>query len=287
MTSSKQITEIAVAASLASRERSQLDHDEIGILTSAAYAGLAHGRTQLVPAREIADAVRAKIDTRPARVDASRVDENVVAGLTTSLFNDENADSARDATLFAQSVENLNKESIYAHTSDAVDARVETWSEMRSASLVAIPQTHQVLGSTIVMEADLHIVEADGTEVLEPVLITIDNVDDPLGLPVIDVLERVRDALAAKALSKRLVNMTTSTIREISDVTVEKAARGWEDVDTVTVQPILSSYAEIGEGVSMLVIATFVYADDSCNECYLTIILPSADASLLTGRITA
>ena len=55
MTDRSSLTEIAVAASLATRELAHLDHDEIGILTVRAHAFLARTNDGLIPARDITE----------------------------------------------------------------------------------------------------------------------------------------------------------------------------------------------------------------------------------------
>jgi hypothetical protein len=96
--------------------------------------------------------------------------------------------SAMDPVLFARTIEGLDRDGIHAHTSDAVDASVECWSDMRSVRIVATSGTHEVNGSTITMEAVIEIVESDGIEERLPVLVTVSDAADPVCSPIIDLL---------------------------------------------------------------------------------------------------
>jgi len=200
--------------------------------------------------------------------------------------------SAHDPELFTRTVEGLDKDQIHAHTSDAVDASVETWSEMRSARLRAVRGTHRVSGSTITMEAVLEIVEADGTQEDSDVLITIHDAANPLSSPVIDLLERGRATFAEAALARRIRDIDLIVAREISDVTVGGLTHRWDQVDAVVIEPVADTFARTGlgpdgKGVSMLTVASFVFADGSSTRHHLTFVMDDPDAVLLTGRLTS
>lgn len=355
MTDRSSLTEIAVAASLATRELAHLDHDEIGILTVRAHAFLARTNDGLIPARDIATQVAVFDKALTARIvdqaSAARAEargelpvERVpraplgsesnpitvaepvwpvsagevpayapgiatdattgIAGANAAGLADTLADqtvgerltmrhaggSATDETLFAATLENLSMGEIYEHTTDAVDSSVAAWSDMRSASLNPVAGTHKVIGSTISMEAVLEIVEiTEGDDVAEsvPVLITIDNMDDPLCSPVIDLRRIGLETLAEKTFAARISDVEVLLLREISDLSVDKFSHGWEEVDSVSILPISGSYVQSSERVSMRVLATFKFTDGSQTQGYLTFALPAADASLLTGRVKA
>lgn len=310
MTELSNLTEIAVAASLATRECPHLDHDEIGILAVRAYKLLPRNRDGVVPARDIADqiglfdkALTTRVVERAERAPLGSeanpvpvVDNTVndfdraarLRGEGMLLMRDAGG-SAQDPALFARTIELLDKDGIFAHTSDAIDASVEAWSEMREASLSPLPDTHEVIGSTVVMEAMLEIVEADGTIENVPVLVTVQDIHDALSSPVIDLLPRGRETLAETAFATRIAGMHTEIIRQIADSKVDKFSHGWEEVDAVTLVPIADSYEDLGpgRGVSMLVTATFVFTDKSQTQGRLSVVMPRAGAPFLTGRITA
>ena len=198
--------------------------------------------------------------------------------------------SAHDPALFARTLEGLDKDGIHAHTSDAVDASVETWSEMRSARLVAVEGTHAVAGSTITMEALLEVVEADGTQEELHVLVTIADARDPLSTPVIDLLARGRTAIEEKAFAMRLSDADLREIRDISDVSVDHLSHGWEEVDAVSLEPVAGTYARTGlghdgEGASMLVVASFTFTDGSRTQGHLTFVIDDPRDGFLTGRL--
>lgn len=196
-----------------------------------------------------------------------------------------------DPASFAGILEALDRDGLYAHASDALDASVECWSDMRSVRLVATPGTHKVTGMTISMEAVLEIVENDGKEETVPVLAYVENADLSGYSPVIGLLEPARLALEDAVFARRISDVELALVRDVSDVSVDHLSHGWDEVDSVDIAPVAGTYARTGlgpngRGVSMLVVASFVFADGSRTQGHLTYVMDDPDDGLLTGRFT-
>jgi len=84
--------------------------------------------------------------------------------------------SAADTGILVATLERLDYEGIHAHTSDAIDDTVGPWSQIRSARIHPVRRTHQVVGSSISMEAVLETVGEDGKVVNTDILVTVSGV---------------------------------------------------------------------------------------------------------------
>jgi hypothetical protein len=203
----------------------------------------------------------------------------------------ESASRFCDPASFAGILEALDRDGLYAHASDALDASVECWSDMRSVRLVATPGTHKVTGMTISMQAVLEIVESDGKEETVPVLAYVENADLSGSPLVIGLLDPSLLAMEDVAFARRLSDVELALVRDVSDVSVDHLSHGWDEVDAVDIAPVDGTYARTGlgpngRGVSMLVVASFVFVDGSRTQGHLTYVMDEPDDGLLTGRFT-
>lgn len=143
-----QATEIAVAASLVTRERADLDHDEVGILTVMVYHRLIRDgdAARLVPAREIADAVCAKVDVMREKADASRGVSLPGSPSNPIRVHEGPVWSSDEERAFAARIQEMDLDTARAISDQSVNRLSEGWSEVESVSLAPVPRTFAQTG---------------------------------------------------------------------------------------------------------------------------------------------
>lgn len=226
--------------------------------------------------------------------------------------------SAADPALFAKTIAGLRTDAVRAHFDETVSIVVGGLTQdsplcvepIGALCLVPIDGTYLTLGSTVVMAAMLKtgasafkqrwaspnndpaaFAGTDSSQDLH-VLVTIDDVDDPACSPVVSLYDDGMRKLGEAHLARRLADVSTTLVKEISDDTATARIGDWDEVDAVEIAPVKGTYARLGDGandvsVSMLTNATVSYTDGSRSQFHLTFVMKDPADGLLTGRLTA